>query len=288
MGVKELAPCGAPGFAPVSASALRRDAESRQQPFLDAVHDLCAIESPAGYAPGVSEAADWIAAWGRARGWSARSWPDAEAGDGAIVSAAGGAPNGLRVMIVTHHDTAYPIGAVQERPPRREGGRLLGPGVIDAKGGALLALFSIALLASHGLLGPFSRISLLSTPDEAGTRRVAVAMIEALGNGYDVALSTAAAKRGDDGIVSSGAAAMDEVIHTCGRALGMQTAVAATGLSALGADCAARGLPVLDRLGPAGGMARGQGEYLTVASVTPRMTLLAMVLHALAMSGLRP
>jgi glutamate carboxypeptidase len=69
-----------------------------------------------------------------------------------------------RVALLCHHDTVYPLGTVVLRPLRREGDRLIGPGVADMKGGLAVAAHAARLLAAGDR--PFARLELVSVPDE--------------------------------------------------------------------------------------------------------------------------
>jgi glutamate carboxypeptidase len=68
-----------------------------------------------------------------------------------------------RVALLCHHDTVFPLGTVAARPLRREGGRLIGPGVADMKGGLAVAAHAARVLAGER---PFARLELVSVPDE--------------------------------------------------------------------------------------------------------------------------
>ena len=69
----------------------------------------------------------------------------------------GGAP---RVLIVGHHDTVFPLGALAQRPFTVEGGRATGPGVFDMKAGIVQAVHGIASLADR------SGVEILISADE--------------------------------------------------------------------------------------------------------------------------
>lgn len=70
----------------------------------------------------------------------------------------GGGP--LRVLLLGHLDTVWPLGALAERPVRHDGGLLRGPGVFDMKAGLVLALHAMAAV------GPGAGVALLATSDE--------------------------------------------------------------------------------------------------------------------------
>lgn len=69
----------------------------------------------------------------------------------------GGVP---RVLIVGHHDTVFPIGALAMRPFTVAEGRATGPGVFDMKGGIVQAVHGVASLDDR------SGIEILVTADE--------------------------------------------------------------------------------------------------------------------------
>jgi glutamate carboxypeptidase len=64
--------------------------------------------------------------------------------------------------------------------------------------------------------------------------------------------------------------------------MGFPLADASTGGASDGNTTAGMGIPTLDGLGPIGGLDHSPGEYLDVASIVPRTTLLAALLLAIA------
>ena len=69
----------------------------------------------------------------------------------------GGTP---RILLVGHHDTVFPLGALAARPFTVSDGRATGPGVFDMKGGIVQAIHGVAGLADR------SGIEILITADE--------------------------------------------------------------------------------------------------------------------------
>lgn len=69
----------------------------------------------------------------------------------------GGVPT---VLLVGHHDTVFPLGALADRPFVVQDGRATGPGVFDMKGGIVQAIHGVAALADR--LG----VEILITADE--------------------------------------------------------------------------------------------------------------------------
>jgi glutamate carboxypeptidase len=147
----------------------------------------------------VDEAGAWVRRWAAARGWELTSYPDELAGDGLVATVRGGGR--LRAMLVAHLDTVYPVGVAAERPLRREGGRLLGPGSADNKSGLLSGLYAAEALAE---LAPesFAALSVVCGGDEETDSRASGAMLRALAPGHDLALVLEAGRENGD-IVSA-------------------------------------------------------------------------------------
>ena len=68
-----------------------------------------------------------------------------------------------RVALLCHHDTVYPQGSAAARPFAVRGERAFGPGVADMKGGIVVAVHALRLLADEPDLG---LVELISLPDE--------------------------------------------------------------------------------------------------------------------------
>ncbi|WP_117000906.1 M20 family metallopeptidase [Desertimonas flava] len=73
----------------------------------------------------------------------------------------GGEP---RVLLVGHHDTVFPLGALAERPFTVSDGRATGPGVFDMKAGIVLAAHAVAALDD-----PSGVEILISSDEEVGS-----------------------------------------------------------------------------------------------------------------------
>ncbi len=68
-------------------------------------------------------------------------------------------------LIVGHYDTVFPIGSIKNMPFKIDGDKVLGPGVLDMKGGILMTYFAIKALISLDLL-PDSKIGIFFNSDE--------------------------------------------------------------------------------------------------------------------------
>ena len=77
-----------------------------------------------------------------------------------------------KVLIVGHHDTVFPLGALAQRPFTVDGGRATGPGVFDMKAGIILAVHALTLLDDR------DGVELLITSDEEVGSKASRALIE--------------------------------------------------------------------------------------------------------------
>jgi glutamate carboxypeptidase len=84
-----------------------------------------------------------------------------EASTGIVLDARLGPDHGQPLLVLCHYDTVWPAGTARERPARRDGDLIYGPGVFDMRGGIVAALGAIELVA------PLERpLRVLLTPDE--------------------------------------------------------------------------------------------------------------------------
>jgi len=79
-------------------------------------------------------------------------------------------------------------------------------------------------------------------------------------------------------------AALEALAQQAARELGFEVKGAKTGGGSDAAVVASEGTPVLDGLGPIGGLDHGPDEYVEVGSIVPRTALLAKLIMAIAHS----
>jgi len=73
-------------------------------------------------------------------------------------------------------------------------------------------------------------------------------------------------------------AALAALTQICAQELGFEVRAAATGGVSYANHLASLGLPVLDGLGPIGGLDHSPGEYIGISSIVPRTALLALLI----------
>ena len=69
------------------------------------------------------------------------------------------------LMLMIHYDTVFGVGEAAKRPFKVEGSKAFGPGVADAKGGALLILYAIDIARAQGFKG-WRTLTVVFNPDE--------------------------------------------------------------------------------------------------------------------------
>ena len=103
---------------------------------------LVDVESPSLDIDALTKSADNLAALIEERTGRAAELVDGPAGPHVHWSG-GGAP---KVLILGHHDTVFPLGALAARPFTVADGQITGPGVFDMKAGIVQALHAVAAL----------------------------------------------------------------------------------------------------------------------------------------------
>ncbi|MFD0938740.1 M20/M25/M40 family metallo-hydrolase, partial [Methylobacterium trifolii] len=93
-----------------------------------------------------------------------------------------------RILLVGHMDTVFQAGEAARRPFRIEGGRATGPGVMDDKGGIVIALYALHILRDVGFTN-FKTITLLLNSSEEIGSPGARALIEAQAREHDAVLN---------------------------------------------------------------------------------------------------
>ncbi len=151
---------------PIPMRALLARAEKKQRALIDRIRRLVLTESPSDGKKAVDACARALASEIRIPG--ARITLKPQRRFGAILEAhfdprtRPGSPKPY--LLLGHLDTVWPMGALKTMPCRLSGGRLFGPGVLDMKAGAAIALAAVEILAEAHALN--REIILLLTGDE--------------------------------------------------------------------------------------------------------------------------
>ncbi|MBW3097472.1 M20 family metallopeptidase [Pseudohoeflea coraliihabitans] len=77
--------------------------------------------------------------------------------------------SGAPLLFMGHVDTVWDAGTLAERPVRREGDQVFGPGIFDMKAGSYLATETVRRIAAAGLIPPRPIIVYLNADEEIGS-----------------------------------------------------------------------------------------------------------------------
>ena len=130
--------------------------------LLEILRKLVEIESPTPEKPAVDRAGSYVSERMEELGAEVQRFEQIEVGDHWLGSWGSG-PGGI--LILVHIDTVHPIGTLEHFPWSEAEGKIYGPGIMDMKASAAIALTAIgALQQGSGL--PERRITLMFNSDE--------------------------------------------------------------------------------------------------------------------------
>ncbi|GAA4831038.1 M20 family metallopeptidase [Saccharopolyspora rosea] len=133
------------------------------------IADYVGRESPSDDPGALAECLRWLENWLDERLGTPderRSHPRDGAGDISVRRYRGG--TGSPVLLLAHYDTVWPLGTLAERPFRRDGDVLTGPGVFDMKTGLVQAVWALRALDALDLPTPGFTL-LLNGDEETGS-----------------------------------------------------------------------------------------------------------------------
>ena len=128
---------------------------------------ICSFETPSDDKAALDEQTRYLAAYAKASGFRVTEYPFPRAGNCLTAETKGGEPP--RIALLAHLDTVHPVGSFGDTPVRRDGDTLRGPGVIDCKGGACVALLAARALMEAEAAPPPIRV-ILTTDEEVSAR----------------------------------------------------------------------------------------------------------------------
>ena len=145
--------------------SLWRAAEKAQPAFLETLETLVNLDSGSTNPTGLAQVEAVLERRLRALGGEVVALPAAGSAAGRILQASFRGRGHSRILLMMHYDTVFGLGEAMRRPFRIEGNRLLGPGVVDPKGGLAIILHALELL--HSLdYAEYGTLTVLFNPDE--------------------------------------------------------------------------------------------------------------------------
>jgi glutamate carboxypeptidase len=145
-------------------SALLEAAQQKKEAFLRDLATIVNIDSGTDDAGGLARVESFLAGRLKELGADVEVLPAPPAAGRMVVGTFRGKGT-ADVMLLIHYDTVFGVGEAARRPFRIEGTRAFGPGVADAKGGALVILHAVAMALDRGSKG-YRTLTVLFNPDE--------------------------------------------------------------------------------------------------------------------------
>lgn len=136
-------------------------AQARLPELIEDLERLVRCESPSADLAAVARSADVVAAVGEQR-LGLRAERLVVDGCSHLALRYGTGP--VRVLLLAHHDTVWPLGSLAVQPWSNRDGVIRGPGTVDMKAGLAMGVQALALLAARGT--DLSGACLLVTGDE--------------------------------------------------------------------------------------------------------------------------
>ena len=196
--------------AVISLLSALEASRARLPALLDDLRELVDAESPSRDLAAVDAAARIVARQAAEAGLAVEL---VSAARGLHLHAAVRGTGHKRIVLLCHHDTVFPLGTVLRDPFRVDGARACGPGVADMKGGIVVALQAVRLLAPQPNL--YGVLELVCVPDEE-IRSEPFATIDRLA-GANAVLCLECGRPGD-GVVSARKAGRWPEVGARGRA----------------------------------------------------------------------
>lgn len=160
----------------VSATAIRDWLAEREDEMLALLERIVRINSYTGNKDGVDAVGAVVGGVMSAMGFAVELHPRDKVGDHLLClspAAAAMRGGGGRVLLCGHMDTVFPDdGSFDcfERVEHEDGPRIIGPGVVDMKGGLVAGIYALQALDAHGLLADMPVAFVFNSDEETGSR----------------------------------------------------------------------------------------------------------------------
>ena len=122
--------------------------DTHQEEMLALWRELVQIESGSQYKAGVDAVAQKVKSQLDCLGAKTRVIEIPHAGN--MVVSSWGEADRAPILLLGHMDTVFPNGTIRERPFTIQDGKAYGPGVLDMKGGLVIALYAVKALQAAG------------------------------------------------------------------------------------------------------------------------------------------
>src|SRR3954447_16918263 len=163
-------------------------AEAYKEPALKLLEALVNTDSGSRDDKGLNAVAETIVRELKPLGARIETLKPAEPAKGTNVVATWTGTGQSKILLIGHMDTVFQAGDAAKRPFRTTNGRAYGPGVMDDKGGIVIALYTLKMLQDLNFKN-FAQITLLLNSNEEIGSPGSRTLIETLSKQHDVALN---------------------------------------------------------------------------------------------------
>ena len=187
---------------------------AQQERYLADLRTLTAIEAGTHHKPGVDAVQDWLQERLERLGFTCTRDHQPVLGDNLLATRRGS--GSVRVMLLGHADTVFPVGTAAARPLAIHGNRIMAPGACDMKAGLLTGLYAVEALQQLGFDG-WGALHFLCVCDEEIHDRCSIPLIRQTARQSDVAFTLEAARANGD-IVTARKTAVWCTVDVTGKA----------------------------------------------------------------------
>jgi len=158
--------CAAPAlaFAQTSDNALLAAAEKRKEVLVKDLATMVNLDSGTDDSKGLSQVESMLVQRLRDVGAKVEIVAAPPAAGNMVIGTLEGTGS-RNMMLMVHYDTVFGNGEAAKRPFRIDGNKAYGPGVADAKGGALLIVYALDIARERGFRD-YKTLTILFNPDE--------------------------------------------------------------------------------------------------------------------------
>jgi glutamate carboxypeptidase len=145
--------------------------KSRQGEMVHLLKNIVGLESPSQDKRAVDACSAFVVGEFKKTGAKITRFPQKKIGDLHLVEFPGSskAPSEGRILVLTHIDTVWPVGKINEMPFYISGDKVYGPGVLDMKAGLAEALFALKALHQLSLRPPRRIAVFINSAEETGS-----------------------------------------------------------------------------------------------------------------------
>ncbi|MBF7142272.1 MULTISPECIES: glutamate carboxypeptidase [Pseudomonas] len=204
---------------PVQAAVdakVQQAAEHLKDPALKLLEQLVNIDSGSGYEPGLTQVRTLVEAELKKLGASIETFPNTAPDKSQHLVATLKGTGKANILLLAHMDTVFKEGSAAARPFHIKDGRAYGPGVMDDKGGIVVALQALQILKESNFKD-YGQITLLLDASEETGSEAASALIQKVAKTHDVVLNLEPG-RPADGLVVWRKGSATAVVEVTGKA----------------------------------------------------------------------